>query len=39
MVDVKTCLDNAQKKMDMAIMCIWKKHWHISALEKRVPAY
>lgn len=38
MVDVKTCLDNAQENDDSA-SCIWKKHWHISALEKRVPAY
>ena len=38
MVDVKTCLDNAQEKMDMAIM-YQKKHWHISAPEKRVHAY
>ncbi len=33
MVDVKTCLDNAQEKWIWP-SCIWKKHWHISALEK-----
>lgn len=35
MVDVKTCLDNAQEKMDMAIMYL--EEGHISAPEKRVP--
>ena len=38
MVDVKTCLDNAQEKMDMAIMYL-EEALHISAPEKRVHAY
>lgn len=36
MVDVKTCLDNAQEKMDMAIMYLEEALAHI-APEKRVP--
>ncbi|MCS3085309.1 hypothetical protein NXW09_28840 [Bacteroides ovatus] len=38
MVDVKTCHDNAQKRRKWIWpLCIWKKRWHISAPEKRVP--
>ena len=36
MVDVKTCLDNAQEKMDMAVMYLEEALAHIRA-GKRVP--
>ena len=35
MVDVKTCLDNAQEKMDMAIMYLELSLIHISEPTRR----
>ena len=37
MIDAKTCINDAQEKMDMAVMYLEEALAHISAPEKRVP--